>query len=103
MIVDITTIFLSKPFCLSENNQGSFEVARMPNSITLTRFVNIDVKSAAECYNVPRRSSARNNLKASRCFHMGQDIFAVATDVLEAFAARTRMSILLYNDLRFKE
>ena len=34
---------------------------------------------------------------------MGQDIFAVATDVLEAFAARTRMSILLYNDLRFKE
>ena len=70
---------------------------------TLTRFVNIDVKSAAECYYVPGRSSARNNLKASRCFHMGQDIFAVATDVLEAFAARTRMSILLYNDLRFKE
>ena len=70
---------------------------------TLTRFVNIDVKSAAECYYVPGRSSARNNLKASRCFHMGQDIFAVATDVLEAFAARTRMSILLYNDLRFTE
>jgi len=34
---------------------------------------------------------------------MGQDIFAVATDVLEAFAARTRMSILLCNDLRFTE
>jgi len=65
----------------------------MPNPITLTRFVNVDVKSAAESYNVPRRSSARNNLKADGCFHVGQKIFAVATDVLEAFAARTRMLI----------
>ena len=60
---------------------------------TLTRFVDVDVKSAAECYDFPRRSSARNNLKASGCFHVGQKRFAVATDVLEAFAARTRMSI----------